>query len=63
MTRKEKALVVLGVIGLFAASASFAGPGIGQPAPGFTLPDSAGVNRSLSDHAGKVRMVNFWASW
>ncbi len=63
MTRKEKVLMGLMAICFLAASASFAGPGIGQPAPGFTLPDSAGVNRSLSDHAGKVRMVNFWASW
>ncbi len=63
MTRNKKTLVVLGVLSLFAASAGFAGPGIGSPAPGFTLPDSAGVNRSLSDYAGMVRMINFWASW
>ena len=63
MTRMEKVLVVLGVLCLFTASASFAGPGIGSPAPGFTLPDSAGVNRSLSNYSGMVRMINFWAAW
>ncbi len=63
MTKRQGSLLGVAMVALLAASASFAGPGIGQPAPGFTLPDSAGVNRSLSDHAGKVRMVNFWASW
>lgn len=63
MKRKEKVLMGLMAICFLAASASFAGPGIGSPAPGFTLPDSAGVNRNLSSYRGRVVMLNFWASW
>ena len=29
----------------------------------FTLPDMEGQTRSLADYAGKVVLVNFWASW
>ncbi len=37
---------------------------VGKPAPAFTLErlDGAGT-LSLSQHAGKVVVVNFWASW
>jgi peroxiredoxin len=31
--------------------------------PGFSLPDLAGQQRSLDEFAGKVLLVNFWASW
>lgn len=36
---------------------------IGQPAPAFTLPDTAGVNISLADFKGKYVLLDFWASW
>ena len=39
-----------------------AGPGVGDPAPNFTLPDTAGVNHSLADYAGKVVHLFFWQS-
>ena len=29
----------------------------------FSLPDTLGRTRSLSDYTGKVVLVNFWASW
>ncbi|NDC39499.1 MAG: TlpA family protein disulfide reductase, partial [Proteobacteria bacterium] len=32
-------------------------------APDFTLRDTAGNVRSLSDFRGKVVLLNFWASW
>lgn len=35
----------------------------GKPAPGFTLADIDGNAVSLSDFAGKVIYLDFWASW
>ena len=29
----------------------------------FSLPDIAGTERSLSEWAGKARLINFWATW
>jgi len=63
MNWKTSLILAVTVLGLLSAGACLAGPGIGQPAPGFTLPDSAGVNRSLSSYRGRVVMLNFWASW
>jgi peroxiredoxin len=31
--------------------------------PGFNLPDLSGQQRNLDEFAGKVLLVNFWASW
>jgi thiol-disulfide isomerase/thioredoxin len=39
------------------------GPQVGQPAPGFTLVDTAGRPVHLAGLRGKVVLVNFWASW
>lgn len=36
---------------------------VGSPAPAFSRPDLAGEPRSLEDWRGKLRLVNFWASW
>ena len=35
-------------------------PGVGDAAPGFTLPGSDGKTHSLSDHAGKRVVVVAW---
>jgi cytochrome c biogenesis protein CcmG/thiol:disulfide interchange protein DsbE len=36
---------------------------VGFPAPNFTFPDLNGLQVSLSDHRGKVVLVNIWATW
>lgn len=36
---------------------------IGEPAPNFTLQTFQGDDFTLSDHVGKVVIVNFWGSW
>lgn len=36
---------------------------IGQPRPEFVLPDLEGRPRNINQWAGKVVLVNFWATW
>lgn len=38
-------------------------PSVGQQAFEIALPDSKGSIQKLSDHRGKVVLVDFWASW
>ncbi|MFQ5770140.1 MAG: TlpA family protein disulfide reductase [bacterium] len=38
-------------------------PKVGQKALDFTLKTFRGVEESLSDHKGKVILLDFWASW
>ena len=46
------------------ASGPAAGVGAGDMAPDFTLPVLGGDSvRSLADSQGKVRYIDFWASW
>lgn len=35
----------------------------GPELPDFSLPDMHGTMQSLSDHRGKVVLLNFWATW
>jgi peroxiredoxin len=34
-----------------------------EQAPEFTLADIEGANHSLADTAGRVRLIDFWATW
>ena len=34
-----------------------------DPAPGFALPDMDGDTATLADYAGRVLLLNFWATW
>jgi len=38
-------------------------PAIGSLAPDFQLIDLEGTRQALSDHHGKVVLLNFWATW
>ena len=38
------------------------GPGVGEPAPDFTEPDTAGQLHSLSDFKYNTIMLHFWHS-
>jgi thiol-disulfide isomerase/thioredoxin len=58
----KKICMLPAVVG-FAVSIAFAGPGPGDPAPNFSLKDTALVNHSLTEFTGKVVVLNFWASW
>ncbi|MSP12948.1 MAG: TlpA family protein disulfide reductase [Chloroflexi bacterium] len=57
-------LVFLGLLTLGLRTAGVPGPQAGQPAPDFSLTLFDGKPLSLrQDLAGKVVVVNFWASW
>ncbi len=47
-----------GIFMLFSAVTLMGGPGIGEPAPNFTLPDTGYVYHSLSDYQYDVVLVN-----
>lgn len=38
-------------------------PVVGTPAPDFELPDLKGEQVSLSEHRGRIVLLNFWATW
>ncbi|MDR1274010.1 MAG: AhpC/TSA family protein, partial [Odoribacteraceae bacterium] len=48
---------------LTAKMASFSTTGAGQAAPDFTLPTPAGDDLSLYGVKGKLKFIDFWASW
>lgn len=54
-------LLIVAVLALLVGGA-MAQPRPGDPAPDFSLPDTAWVNHSLYDWYGKVVLLNFWQS-
>ena len=59
MNKKLLAFTLL----LFAAVAGVAQPTVGELAYEISLPDVKGAIQKLSDHKGKVVLIDFWASW
>jgi hypothetical protein len=57
----RKLILALAVLAAIPAMV-MAYPQAGDPAPNFTLPDTAGVNHQLTDYAGKVVQLFFWQS-
>lgn len=58
----NKMVVMLG-LGIGLMNPVFAEETAANNAPNFTLRDINGQQVSLSDHLGKVVLVNFWATW
>lgn len=57
---RAKAILTLLAALVLAPSAAFAVLQVGDAAPDFTLPDSAGANHSLSDFRGQVVAILGW---
>ncbi|WP_413895805.1 redoxin domain-containing protein [Rhodoferax sp.] len=53
MLRRNFVSFLSGVVGLWLASNAYAAPAVGQPAPDFSLTDTAGKVVRLSDFRGK----------
>lgn len=51
------------VIMLITIARTKAQPSIGQQAYEIILPDTKGKIQKLSDHNGKIILIDFWASW
>ena len=60
--RLRAGLALLAVLTM-APSAAFAVLGVGDPAPDFTLPDSAATSHSLSELRGQVVAILGWANF
>jgi peroxiredoxin len=63
ITMLAAALVLPGVADRAAWSMGERVPATGMPAVDFTLTDLDGRTQSLSQHRGKVVLLNFWATW
>ncbi|MEO0631218.1 MAG: TlpA disulfide reductase family protein, partial [Planctomycetota bacterium] len=62
MTRTSLlAAMGIGVSAVLAGCSS--GPQAGEPAPAFAAMDSEGQNVELANYAGKVTVLDFWATW
>lgn len=57
------ATLALLVIVAWVGQGAFAGVVVGGDAPDFAYPTLAGDTVALSDHGGKVVLVNVWATW
>ncbi len=61
MNRIRNLPVLLALVALLPASA-LGVLQVGQTAPDFSAPDTAGVYHSLSEFRGQVVVLNFWQS-
>lgn len=57
------ALVLIAVVIVAWQIFARSGPGVGEPAPDFTLTSTTGESVSLSDFHGETVVLNFWATW
>jgi hypothetical protein len=60
---KNKKLLAMMLLVLLAIPATLvAGPNPGDPAPNFSLPDTAGISHALLSYRGHVVHLQFWDS-
>lgn len=62
MTKRLSAVLLIGLALLVPATA-LATLQVGDPAPDFSIPDSTGTFRSLSEFRGRVVELLFWANF
>lgn len=62
LTRNSPRLLMVCLISLLCVSLAGAAS-VKGPAPNFTLKSLSGKNLKLSEMAGNVVLINFWASW
>jgi cytochrome c biogenesis protein CcmG/thiol:disulfide interchange protein DsbE len=58
-----KRLIVVLLVLFFVTACSRSGVELSSGAPDFTLPAVDGTIFRLSDHAGQVVIIDFWATW
>lgn len=58
-----KQIAAMGVLAAMTAAGCSSGPKAGEPAPAFAAMDSEGQNVELASYAGKVTVLDFWATW
>jgi cytochrome c biogenesis protein CcmG/thiol:disulfide interchange protein DsbE len=59
---KSRSLIIAAAFSLLLAGSAF-GMKVGDVAPDFTRTDFASKTLKLSDHRGKLVLLNFWATW
>lgn len=62
MKARSVLIVLLAALALAPATA-LALLEVGDPAPDFSLPDTAWVNHQLSQYRGQVVLLNFWQAF
>ena len=60
--KTNRGLFVLAGLLMLAPSLALGLLQVGQEAPNFTLPDTAGQSHSLNEYRGRVVLLNFWTS-
>lgn len=53
----------LALLAILALAVPVAATAAGKPAPDFSLRDLSNQAQTLSQHKGKVVLINFWATW
>jgi len=61
--KKRLCFRLLAGLALLVPAAALATLQVGDPAPDFSIPDSSGAMRALSEFRGQVVQILFWANF